>query len=48
MMSAGRIVLGVSGASGACLAIETLQMVKALGLESHLVVTPGAEATIRH
>ncbi len=41
-----RIIVGVSGASGAPIALELLRALKQVGLESHLMVTPGAWRTI--
>lgn len=43
-----RVIVGISGASGACLALEMLRMLKALDIERHVVVTAAAETTIRH
>lgn len=46
-MAKKRIVIGISGASGAPLAIETLQMLqKQTDWETHLVMSRGAERTI--
>ncbi len=43
-----RIVIGISGASGAILGISLLQMLReASCCETHLVITKGAEATIQ-
>ena len=42
-----RLVVGVSGASGAVYAIRALEAFKALGVETHLVVTSAAKETIR-
>lgn len=41
-----RIVVGVSGASGAALGLAVLDALRAVGMESHLVLTRGAELTI--
>lgn len=41
-----RLVVGVTGASGAVLALETLRLLGAAGIETHLVVTRGARMTI--
>ncbi len=41
-----RMIVGVSGASGAPIAIELLRALKQSRLESHLVVTPGGWRTI--
>jgi polyprenyl P-hydroxybenzoate/phenylacrylic acid decarboxylase-like protein len=42
-----RLVVGISGASGAIYAIRALQVLRRLGVETHLVVTPSARETIR-
>lgn len=41
-----RIVVGVSGASGAALGLECLKCLRQAGAESALVVTRGGEVTI--
>ena len=41
------VIVGISGASGACLALEVLRMLATLGIERHVVVSAGAEITIR-
>lgn len=41
-----RIVVGVSGASGAALGLECLKCLRQAGAESALVVTRGGEITI--
>ena len=41
-----RIVVGVSGASGSVLGLECLRCMREAGVESHLVLTRGAEITI--
>ncbi|MEX0643952.1 MAG: UbiX family flavin prenyltransferase [Parvularculaceae bacterium] len=43
-----RIILGVSGASGAAYARRALQAMKAAGVESHLVVTRAAEMALAY
>lgn len=45
-MQRDRILVGISGASGAPLAIELLDALKQTDLEVHLMVTPGALRTI--
>ncbi|MGQ9367067.1 UbiX family flavin prenyltransferase [Azospirillum sp. ST 5-10] len=41
-----RLIVGMSGASGVIYGIRTLQMVKALGIEAHLVMSRSAEVTV--
>ena len=41
-----RIVIGVSGASGAMLGLECLRLLEPTDVETHLVLTHGAELTI--
>ena len=41
-----RLVVGITGASGAILGIRLLQALPPLGIESHLVLSPAAQATI--
>ena len=41
-----RIVVGISGASGAIYGIRLLQVLKELNVETHLVLTPPAKVTI--
>jgi 4-hydroxy-3-polyprenylbenzoate decarboxylase len=43
-----KIVVGVTGASGAALAAETLRQLREAGAETHLVMTGGAHITIAH
>ena len=43
-----KIVIGVTGASGATLAVETLRQLRQAGAETHLVMTGGAHITIAH
>ena len=42
-----RVVVGISGASGAVYGIRSLEVMKELGMETHLVITRAAEETIR-
>lgn len=42
-----RIVVGISGASGAIYGIRTLEALKRLGVETHLVLSETAEETIQ-
>ena len=43
-----RLVVGVTGASGAMLALETLRLLGEIGVETHLVVTRGARLSVLH
>lgn len=42
-----RIVVGITGASGAILGVRTLQALRAAGVETHLVVSEWAQRTLR-
>ena len=42
------LVVGVTGASGALLAIEVLALLKELAVETHLVVSRGARLSVSH
>ncbi len=41
-----RLVVGITGASGVILGIRTLEALRSLAVESHLVLSPAARATI--
>ena len=43
-----RIVVGITGASGAIFGIRTLEVLKALKVETHLVMSKWARTTIAH
>lgn len=47
-MSSPRVVIGISGASGALLGIRAVELLAAAGCETHLVVSRSAERTIAH
>ena len=47
-MTPERLVIGMSGASGAAYGIRLLEACRALGIESHLVMTKPAEMTIAY
>lgn len=48
MNASPRVVIGVSGASGAMLGIRIVELLAAAGCETHLVVSRSAERTIAH
>jgi 4-hydroxy-3-polyprenylbenzoate decarboxylase len=41
-----RLVVGISGASGVILGIRTLEVLKQTEIETHLIISPAARATI--
>jgi flavin prenyltransferase len=41
-----RIVVGISGATGACYGVRALELLAELGAETHLVITKAARATL--
>jgi flavin prenyltransferase len=41
-----RLIVGISGASGVILGIRTLEAVRSLGLETHLVLSSAARTTV--
>ncbi|MBI5165513.1 MAG: UbiX family flavin prenyltransferase [Magnetospirillum sp.] len=43
-----RLVVGISGASGAVYGLGVLDVLRRLGVESHLVISRAAEVTLRH
>lgn len=43
-----RVIVGVTGASGSVLSLETLRLLGQAGVETHLVISPGAPASIAH
>lgn len=47
-MEAKRIIIGISGASGAIYGIALLQALQSTGIETHLVITKSAQITIAH
>lgn len=46
-MEHNRLIVGISGASGAPLAVELLRALRTAGVETHLIITRGGEMTIR-
>ncbi|MEU6035552.1 UbiX family flavin prenyltransferase [Actinomadura sp. NPDC047616] len=45
MSAPRRVIVGVSGATGTALAVRTLQLLGAAGIERHVVVSPAARRT---
>ncbi len=43
-----RIIVGISGASGVIYGVRTLELLKAAGIETHLVVSKAAEMTLAY
>lgn len=43
-----RVVVGISGASGAAIGVRVVERLMAMAMEVHLVVSHAAEATLRH
>lgn len=43
-----RIIVGISGASGVIYGIRLLEVLRDIGLETHLVMSPAAEVTLAH
>lgn len=43
-----RLVVGITGASGAIFGVRALESLKALGVETHLVMTQWARTTLTH
>lgn len=48
MGSAKRMVIGISGASGVAYGVRALEVLGALGIETHLVMTRSAELTLAY
>lgn len=46
-MTNKRIIIGMTGASGAVYGVRLLEILRAEGVETHLVVTPSAEVTLK-
>ncbi|MDE2080178.1 MAG: UbiX family flavin prenyltransferase [Burkholderiales bacterium] len=47
-MAAQRLVVGITGATGAVYGVKLLQRARALGLQTHLVVTPAGVLNAHH
>ncbi len=48
MVDRSKLIVGISGASGAIYGVRLLQMLKTLPVETHLVMTRTAEVTLAH
>ena len=48
MSQAKRIIVGISGASGVIYGIRALELLKAAGVETHLIVSKAAEMTLAY
>lgn len=47
-MTPARLIVGISGASGAVYGVEMLKALKQAGVETHLVITRSAQITLAH
>ena len=47
-MARARLVVGISGASGAAYGLGVLQRARALGVETHLIATPSGILNVHH
>jgi 4-hydroxy-3-polyprenylbenzoate decarboxylase len=43
-----RIIVGITGASGIVYGLRTLEILRALNVETHLILSPAAEVTLAH
>jgi len=43
-----RLIIGISGASGAIYAVRTLQILREMGVETHLVVSQPGRMTVNY
>jgi 4-hydroxy-3-polyprenylbenzoate decarboxylase len=48
MSTVPRLILGITGASGAVYGVRLLQRARALGVQTHLVVTPAGVINVHH
>jgi len=46
--NAERLIVGISGASGVIYGVRTLELLRPLGIETHLVITRSAQITLAH
>lgn len=42
------LIVGISGASGVILSVRALEILRDVGIETHLVVTPSAQMILSH
>lgn len=47
-VSKKRLIIGISGASGAVYAVRTLEMLREMDVETHLVVSPAGRMTVNY
>ncbi len=47
-VSQKRLIIGISGASGAVYAVRTLEMLREMDVETHLVVSPAGRMTVNY
>ena len=47
-VSPSRVIVGISGASGIVYGVRTLETLRKLNIESHLVMTRAAQVTLAH
>ena len=47
-MAAARLIVGITGATGAVYAVKLLQRARALDVQTHLVVTPSGVLNVHH
>jgi flavin prenyltransferase len=47
-MSLDRLIIGISGASGVQYGVRALELLQALPIETHLIMSKSAELTVHH
>ena len=47
-MTTRKLIIGISGASGVIYGVRTLEILRELGIETHLVMSKAAELTIKY
>ncbi|MCB1397591.1 MAG: UbiX family flavin prenyltransferase [Rhodobacter sp.] len=48
MSAPRRLIVGISGASGVIYGVRLLEILREIGIETHLVMSPAAEITLAH